>query len=194
MKDYQGQINLTDMNKENSPQKRPELSQAIVHMVSDGGEDFLQYLKIAGLSSEPNLLVLSQSQHYYYDESDLRDLRTLVNIKKLNLIRHLDQFLHNLYRILPADAHFIGCFSEINSPKQAGSHSNNPSGIIDSLRTFIGSVTGNSMTRNEVSEILKTHGFKVTDMTEINGITYFTSKNLRRSAERNPSSPEQRHP
>jgi hypothetical protein len=172
------------MTKDNSPQRKPELSQAIEHMVTDGGESFLRYLKSTGLSTEPNILVLSPSQHYYYDESDLRSLRTLVNLKKLNLIRHLDSFLHNLYRILPGDSNFIGCFSDVNAHQSQVSHTGHGPGLFGSLRNFLDSMSEHRMTRTEVSELLKTHGFKVINMTEINGVTFFHSKNLRRSSER----------
>ncbi len=172
------------MNKENSPQKRSELNQTIKQMVAEGGEGFLQYLKNLGLDTRSNLLVLSPSQHYYYDESDLRDLRTLVNLKKLNLVRHLDQFLHNLYRILPPDAVFIGCFSDADIQKNKVSGHDEPAGILDTFLIFLNSVAGHKMTRHIVSETLKTHGFKVMDMTEINGITYFYSRNVRRTSER----------
>jgi hypothetical protein len=37
------------------------------------------------------------------------------------------------------------------------------------------------MTRNEVEAILDSHGFKIADMTEINGLTYFTTLNQRMS-------------
>lgn len=172
------------MKKEDSPQRRPKLNQTIKQMVAEGGKDFLQYLESLGLDSRSNLLVLSPSQHYYYDESDLRDLRTIVNLKKLNMVRHLDQFLHNLYRILPPDADFVGCFSDTNAQKRKGSGHREPAGILDSFLIFLNSVSGNKMTRQKVSETLKTHGFKVIDMTEINGITFFYSRNARRTSER----------
>jgi len=172
------------MNKENSPQSKPELSQAILHMVEDGGENFLRYLRIVGLSSESNLLVLSPSHHYYYDESDLRSVRTLVNLKKLNMVRHLDRFLHNLYRILPPDANFIGCFSDTNAHKIGTLKPYRAAGLLNSFRNFLDSITEDRMTRNEVSEILKTHGFKVVDMTEMNGLTFFYSQNVRCPSER----------
>jgi hypothetical protein len=172
------------MNKENSPQYKPGLSQTITHMISDGGENFFRYLKSLGLSNEPNLLVLSPSQHYYYDESDLRNVRTLVNMKKLNLVKHLDQFLHSLFRILPPDANFIGCFSDTNAHKNTGSKSEQPTGLLESFRNFLDSMTEHRMNKNEVSEILKTHGFKIVGMTEINGVTFFYSQNVRRPSER----------
>jgi hypothetical protein len=153
-------------------------------MISDGGENFFSYLKSLGLSNEPNLLVLSPGQHYYYDESDLRCVRTLVNLKKLNLVKHLDQFLHSLFRILPPDANFIGCFSDANAHKNKGSKSEHSTGLLNSFLNLLDSMTEHRMNKNEVSEVLKTHGFKIVNMTEINGVTFFYSQNVRRPSER----------
>lgn len=177
-------IKSKKMNKENSPQLRPEFSQTILHMVADGGENFLRYLGKIGLSKEPNLLVLSASHHYYYDESDLRSVRALVNLKKLNLVKNLEKFLHNLYRILPPDASFIGCFSDSSIHKFRMPKTGQSAGLLERFRNLYDSMTEHRMNRNEVSEILKTHGFKVVDMTEMNGLTFFWSQNVRRSSER----------
>jgi len=77
---------------------------AILNIIDEGGENFYNYLKSLGLSKKSNLLVLSSKQHYFYDESDLRDVRTLVNLKRLNLIKNPEKFLHALfayYLIMP---------------------------------------------------------------------------------------------
>lgn len=169
------------MNKENSPQPKPDLKQAIMQMTDEGGENFLRYIKNIGLSSEQNILVLSSSQHYYYDESDLRSIRALVNLKKLNMVRHLDKFLHNLYRILPPEASFVGCFSDAGTSRfRIAKYSYPTRGLLNSIRNIFGSMTEPRMSKNEVSEILKTHGFKIVDMTEMNGVTFFWSLNVRR--------------
>lgn len=169
------------MNKENSPQPKPDLKQAILHMTAEGREDFLLYLKNIGLLSEPNILVLSPGQHYYYDESDLRSLKILVNMKKLNLVRHLDRFLHNLYRILPPEASFIGCFSDSATERAYNvKHGYSSGKLLSSIRNLFGYITVQKMSGIKVSEILKTHGFKIIDMTEIKGVTFFWSRNVRR--------------
>ncbi len=173
------------MNKENSPQPKPDLKQAILHMTAEGRDNFLRYLKNKGLLSEPHMLVLSPGQHYYYDESDLRNVRTLVNMKKLNLVRHLDRFLHNLYRILPPEASFIGCFSDSGTERPVNvKHGHSSGRLLLSIRNLFGSVTEQKMSRNEVSGVLKTHGFRIIDMTEMNGVTFFWSRNVRRSGQR----------
>ena len=90
---------------------------AIVNMVAEAGINFYSYLKNIGLSKEPDLMILSSKHHYYCDGEELKSVKTLINLKKLNLIKHLDMFLFTLIRILPQDANFIGCFSDSKALK-----------------------------------------------------------------------------
>ncbi len=80
------------------------------NIITEGGEDFFQYLTWIGLAKEPDIMVLSSIHHYHYDHSDLRGIKALINLKKLNQIRHLDGFLHTLSRIMPAKAYLAGYF------------------------------------------------------------------------------------
>lgn len=172
-------IDEINLNRNIPSNGSTSLSPAIVNMVAEGGKNFFQYLKSLGLSKEPNLIVLSSSQHYYYDESDLRSVRTLINLKKLNLIKHLDKFLHTLFRILPQNANFIGCFSDNNSMKRNnGFPFYQPSRILDRFINLLDFKTEYKMSKNEVLELLEKHGFKIVDMTEMNGLTYFYSQNV----------------
>ena len=86
-----------------------------ISVVAEGGVNFFRYLKNLGLSGEPNLIILSSRNHYHCDENDLKSVRTLINLKKLNLIKHLDLFLNALVRILPPETNFIGRFSYRNT-------------------------------------------------------------------------------
>ena len=151
---------------------------AIRHMVSEGGENFLTYMKRFGIASEPNIMVLSSRHHYYYDSSDLQSIRALVNLKKLNMIRHLDLFLQTLSRMLPSNASFIGCFSDSKGSKRKYSISKYTEKIISIIRNFMDSKTDRNMDKDDVSKLFASYGFKIVDMTEINGQTFFnTQKN-----------------
>ena len=39
------------------------------------------------------------------------------------------------------------------------------------------------MNKNKVSEILESYGFKIINMTEMNGLTYFCSQNVSKPAD-----------
>ena len=91
----------------------------LVHekLAAEVDENFLNYLNWNGLANEDNLLVLSSKLHYYYDYDELKEVTTLINLKKLNLVGHLDDFLHNLYDGLSPKANFVGCFADRKAQK-----------------------------------------------------------------------------
>ena len=169
-------INETNFNGEKISYGRTSFSPAIGNMIAEGGENFFNYLKSHGLTKDPNLMVLSSNHHYYYDYTDLQNVRTLINLKKLNLIKHLDKFLHTLFRILPPNANFIGCFSDSKTQKGIGFPFYQPSRVLNKFINFLDSRTDRNMDKHDVSKLLKTHGFKIVDMTEINGQTYFSTQ------------------
>ena len=164
---------------------------------NEEGENFANYIDQIGLAKDPNLLVLSSLHHYYYDAEEMTNVKTVVNLKELNQIKELNELLHSLYHILPPNCNLIGCF--VNNKKQSGFVFNtNPSdtyykrnsdaienGIASSspflnmIFNMIDSKTNKYMSERSVSMLLTEHGFKVLDMTDLDGITYFCAQSLR---------------
>ena len=159
-------------------QRRISFNPAIVSLIAEGGINFFRYLKSLHMSGETNLIVLSSKHHYYYDENDLKNVRTLINLKKLNLIKHLDIFLNTLVRILPPNTNFIGCFSDGKTVKENSFPLTNPSRLYSRLINFLHSRTEYIMKKNEVLELLERNGFKTINMKEMNGLIYFNSQNV----------------
>ena len=168
----------TNMNREKISSEKPGFSPAIVNMIAEAGENIFRYLKSIGLSKDTNLMVLSSKHHYYYDQNELKSVSTLINLKKLNLIKHLDAFLYTLIRILPQNANFIGCFSDSKTLNGNSFSFYQPLRLFNRFINFLDSSTDHKMDKNEVSEVLERNGFKIVDMTEINGLTYFYSQNI----------------
>jgi hypothetical protein len=137
-------------------------------------ENFLNYLNWHGLAKEDNLLVLSSNKHYYYDYEELKDVTTLINVKQLNLVKHLDDFLHTLYDGLAPRTNFVGCFADRKSQKE-----NNMARLYRRMINFLDAKIEVEIDRKNFSRLLESHGFKVIDMTEINGLTYFRTQNHR---------------
>jgi hypothetical protein len=156
------------------PYQNPNFSSTSFYLTAEGGKNFFHYLKRFNLSKEPDLLILSPNNHYYYEEIDLRNVRTLLNLKKLNLIKDLDTFLQTLIHILPPSVNFIGCFSE--SKTLNGSEF--LSGLSTRFNNFLDSRTDHNMNKKDVLELLEKYGLKVIDMTEMNELTYFYSQNV----------------
>ncbi|MGC1390298.1 MAG: hypothetical protein WA816_04625 [Bacteroidales bacterium] len=147
------------------------------NLVGEVDENFINYLNWHGLANEDNLLVLSSKLHYYYDYEELREVKTLINLKKINLIKHLDDFLHILCYGLSPKANFIGCFSDIKTQKGVSLISR----LYKKFINFLDSKIEVDIDSKDFSKLLESYGFKIIDMTEINGLTYFRSQNYRRS-------------
>ncbi len=130
---------------------------AIFTLIAGVGLNFFRFLRSLGMSGEKNLVVLSSRDHYSCDKNELKNVRILVNLRKLNLIKHLDVFLGALVRILPPDTSFVGYFSDGRPARGSGN---------------------NTMNRHEVMNLLGKNGFKTIEMKEINGLTYFISQNV----------------
>lgn len=192
--------NVSLREKRERPDEKTNISQAsdlrITHrrngfnpdlltLIAEGGFDFFRYIKSLGMSNDNNLIVLSSKHHYYYDESDLKSVDVLVNLKKLNMIKHLDLFLNSLVRLLPPETKFIGYFSEEKAEKKNIFHPERLVNFISRLEKFLDSRTDNTMDRNEVSRILERNGFNIVNMTNMNGHTYFYSQYLRKPSDWN---------
>jgi hypothetical protein len=127
-------------------------------------------------------MVLSSMHHYYYDHNDLKGIKTLINLKKLNQVRHLESFLHTLYRILPYKAYFVGCFMD-NNYNGHGSHLYQPVKFLNGFMNIFDSRTERSLSDRSITKLLEEHFFKVIDITYINGMAYFWAQNNRRKGE-----------
>jgi len=169
----------TNFNGTKLSHERTITNPVLDNLIAEGGENFFHYLNWLGLVNEPNLLVLSSRHHYFYDCNDLKGVTTLINLKKLNLIKHLDSFLHTVCHVVSPKTNFIGCFSDRKSQKGIGLSSRMYKRFIN----FLDSRIDIEIDKKDVSRLLESHGLKVIDMTEINGLTYFRTQNNGRSVD-----------
>jgi hypothetical protein len=164
----------TRFNKEMIYEGKLSLSSTIVNLIAEGGENLFHYLKSFNLLRDTHLIVLPSNHHYFYDENDLQGVRTIVNLKRLNLIKDLDSFLSTLRRILPSNVNFIGCFSDCKSFTGAEFFSR----LSVRFNNLLDPRADRDMKKQNVTVLLEKHGFKVIDMTETDGLTYFYSQNI----------------
>ena len=183
---------ILDLNK--LPPDSSE-NNAVTEILSAGGcENFSDYVRDLGLSNDPDLVVLSSFHHYYYDAEEMKNVRTVISIKLLNQVKDIRSFLRSIFIVIPRKSNFIGCFVDnkkftgyslryytTSSQSRIGSE-NLENGIasqiplINTIYSFIDSKTNKFITARSVSTLLEDHGFKVLDMKEISGITYFHSQ------------------
>jgi hypothetical protein len=156
--------------------KKSDSNEVSYGLTAEDGKNFFRYLKNFNLTKDTYLLILPPNNHYYFDENELKSVRTLINLKNLNLIKDLDTFLITLTRILQPNVNFLGYFS-YNKITLKGD--NLFTGLSTRLNNLLDSRTDHNMDRKELSERLQKFGFKILDMTELNGFTYFYSQNVR---------------
>ena len=147
------------------------------NLLAEGGENFFHYVNWLGLAKDPNLMVLSSIHHYYYDFNDLKGVRTLVNLKRLNRINHIDTFLNNVFRVLPVKANFVGCFKDNKIRGGMAVPFYQSFRLFNGLINIFDSKTDRFMTRKDVIKLLESHKFRIVDMTEISNMTYFCAEN-----------------
>jgi hypothetical protein len=163
-------------------------------LVSEGREDFKKFIDCTGIAKEKNMVVLSSLHNYFYDEEEMKNVKTVINLKEINHIKNIKNFLHSIFHILPQRSNFIGCFVDhdntsnldmVNSISDYQKNKNTQeieNGIVsrfsflNMVYNLIDSKTNKQMSKNSVELLLEGHGFKVRNMTEINGLTYFLAQ------------------
>lgn len=182
-------------NLENTLADSIDISKEKNNVNAEGSETFMKYIDQLGLENDSNLIVLSSVHHYYYDVDELKNVNTLVNLKQLNHISDIDDFLKSVFHALPQGANFIGCFEESYNPLKFLRNNNTyhsdvqlitestgndvvvKNSILNMLYTFIDAKTNISLSRKSISSLMKEHGFKILDFAPINGLTYFHARN-----------------
>ena len=167
---------------------------AIEILITEGGRSFYNYVEWLGLAKETDLIVLSSKHHYYYDPVEMNNITTIINLKELNQIKQINTFLNSCLTFLPEKSNFVGCF--IDNEKVNGYEIRNLSNsypdkknvedlengiisrfpFINMLYSIMDSKTNRYMSRKSISLLLEEYDFKVMDMTEYNGLTFFHSQ------------------
>jgi hypothetical protein len=153
---------------------RRSLKHPVYSLFTSGGLSLFRYLLASGLFRDPGLVILSPHDHASFAGADLKRATTLITLRRLNLVKHLEMFLNSLVHILPPETNFIGCFSK----EGKGSRGYWMTGIVQAIQSRISNIEGlenHSLSRNKVSEILERNGLS---MTELNGVIYFHSRKL----------------
>jgi len=166
-------------------------------LIAEGGPSFLDYVSKVGLAQEKSMIVLSFRQHFFFDAEELNRARTLVTLTELNKIRKVMDFLRSCYRVMPRESNLLGRFIDnkeidrykLNNSSSAFSEGDyfddienaivSPVPFINRLYSILDSRTNAWMSKSSVSSLLQDYGFKVKDMTVLNGLTYFHAQKAR---------------
>jgi hypothetical protein len=169
---------------------------AIDTLIEEGGVNFYNYVSWLGFSTEPDLIVLSSKHHYYYDPEEMNNTKTIINIKELNQIKEIKPFLNSCLHFLPEESNFIGCFidnEKINGYELRDISNSNDDNVndddlengivsrfpfINMIYSLIDSKTNRYMSKKSITLLMKEFDFKVMDMTEYNGFTFFHARKI----------------
>ncbi len=188
----------TGKSVEVSPKSRMDVFKPVTEILAiEGRKDFIDYIEWLGLDNNPDYIVLSSVHHYYYDEEELKKIDTVVNLIRLNEVKEIKTFLCSIYSSLLPNSNLIGCFTDskkqnqyalkktsstseskrISTAVENGIFSRIP--LLNRIYSIIDSRTNKSLTRRNVTMLLEGHGFKVHDMTDIEGLTYFYARKVK---------------
>jgi hypothetical protein len=171
-----------------------KLNHLFSELNADVRTDLINYLEELGLVNEPAILVIPSSRHYFYDIDDMKGVKTIVNLKQLNYVREIRDFLHRVSEMLPRESNFVGCFidnrsqngfsdkygnlprnmSEKAEAYENGIESRIP--FINRMYSFIDLKTNRYLTRKNVTNLLEECRLQLVEMKEINGLTYFNAR------------------
>ena len=155
-----------------------------------GNEDLVNYLEWLNLYEDPNMVVLSSIHHYFYDADEMKNVKTVINLISLNELRDIKRFLHSIFTLITPGSNFIGFFKD---SKNHNGYSFKPdvvddeaveNGIlskipfINALYNMMDAKTNRNLSKKEVIFLLENNGFKVQDVTILNGISYFHAKRM----------------
>ena len=171
--------------------KTTDINPVYTELAHEGHEDFYSYLDWLGLAKKPDLLILTSSHHYYFEVEDLKNVKTVVNLNKLNSINRLQDFLQAIYSVLYHKCYFIGSFTDYKKQKGflpsaktllqiEGQDSESEMGPWSSFLSVVYGLidlkTNRYLTEKTVRLMLEDTGLKILDMTEFNGLTYFCTQ------------------
>ena len=183
----------------NKTLRKSDLNRLFDELSDTAREDLIDYLDRMGLINEADILVIPSTRHYFYDAEDMKGIKTIVNLRQLNHVREVRDFLRTIVDLLPVKSNFIGCF--VDNRLQNGfsdKYSNLPHEIsekaeayengiesripfINRMYSFIDSRTNRYLTKRTVTHLLEECGLQIIGMTELNGLTYFWTQKIKSS-------------
>jgi hypothetical protein len=163
-------------------------------LAAEGREDFKTYIDSTGIGKGKKTVVLSSLHNYFYGAEEMKSVSTVINLKEINQIKNIKNFLHSIFHILPQRSNFIGCFVDhdntgnLDLVKGISDYQKNKNtqeiengiasrfSFLNMVYNLMDSKTNKQLSKSSVELLLEGYGFKVRNMTEINGRTYFLAQ------------------
>jgi hypothetical protein len=166
-------------------------------LVEELGEEVFYYLDKLGATPDHNIILLSPIRHYIYSSTELKQVKTVINLIEINDTRTVKIFLHNFNRVLPMKCYFVGKFTDYKVKTEQVKTSNPyiirhmllmlhtfehkivpKIPVINYFQYLLNSRKLKYLTSKKMRKLLKNSGFHVVDIKQINGVSYFISQKV----------------
>jgi hypothetical protein len=151
--------------------------QEIENYIEVYDSNIYDYVNKHKLIKHNNVLFLSNKYFYYYDKDEMKTIKTIVFLKKLNEIKDLNDTVRDLYDVLNKNSIFCGKFIDnkyINNVLKFNKYNK----LFEILYNLIDERNDRLLSIKIVTTCLNTYNFKILNMSEINGVTYFHAKKI----------------
>ncbi len=164
-------------------------------LLEEAGEDVVYYLESFNLMQNQNFILLSSIRHYLYGPEELRNVKTVINLKLINPAKQIRFCLKTMNRVLPKRGIFVGCFLEYKAYEYKNLQYNSVMfrhvlgftywfsnwviprvPVLSSFQYFVNPKKMQCLTITKMRKKLEKNGFKLIDVSEIGGVAYFISQ------------------
>jgi hypothetical protein len=185
---YEGSVDFILKEQVDIPSvDKASRSSLYIDLLDEAGLDVVNYLESFDLLKNQSFILLSSVRHYLYGPEELKNVKVLINLKLINPTKQINYCLKTMNRVLPKKGIFVGCFLSYESYRnKIIQQKPNVFGHMVRIISFIPLITWlqyimnpkrmHCLTIANMSKKLEKNGFKLIDVKEINGVSYFVSK------------------
>ena len=158
-------------------------------LIKDIGEDAFGYFKSIPFIFDLKVLYFSPKRHYFYHPSEFSNLDAIINLRKINVIKDREDFINNIFQLLPVGGYFIGSYKDyrydlLNKRSILGSRYafrffyrlNNKMLAVPGVRNLFYSINSDyseSLTMKDIRRFFQKNGFSIVNVQRIDELTYF---------------------
>ena len=163
----------------------------------EGGENFYNYVEWLRLVKKSETIILPSQNHYFFDNDEVKNVKAIINLKLLNQIRNIGSLIDTVFRLLKPSSYFIGkyaIYGTKNKPrdqkdygvkgrttKEEAIENDIISGVpvVNRIYNFFDSRTSRNITNVDLNKLFTSRGFKIIDITEIDGQVFFCAEKVK---------------
>ncbi len=146
-------------------------------LIKEENKDFFNYIKDLNLDKENStMLILPSNRFFFYMLTEISHIRTIVFLKQLNYVIDILELLHSFYQMTSEGAILYGCFLNNKKIDVIPTKKHRYSKFFKGLISIMDLQMHHLLSEKSVYDFFLSHNFKIMNMKEINGVTYFYAK------------------